>query len=143
VAFFPGGTEVVIGDDPATALPGRKLPRGGTMVLGHNFDNVASYEQSIERGREFGWNTTWHNLSKLFALLETRNAWLTLEDSNRHITFPEKPFDIRAEFPLFSRNFDQEIFATVGCDDRIDQFRRAYFPSTSLRISSRLRPGGA
>jgi hypothetical protein len=65
VAFFPGGTGVVIGDDPATALPGRKLPRGGTMVLGHNFDNVASYEQSIERGREFGWNATWDNLSKL------------------------------------------------------------------------------
>jgi len=65
VAFFPGGTGVAMGDDLATALPGRTLPRGGTMVLGHNFDNVASYEQSIERGREFGWNATWHNLSKL------------------------------------------------------------------------------
>jgi hypothetical protein len=39
------------------------------------------------------------------SLAERGNGWLTLEDSNRHITFPEKPFDIRAELPLFSRNF--------------------------------------
>jgi len=65
VAFFPGGTGVVNGDNPSTACPGRTLPRGGTMVLGHNFDNVASYKRSIERGPEFGWNATWDNLSKL------------------------------------------------------------------------------
>ena len=37
------------------------------MVLGHNFDNVASYERSRERGSEFelGRNPTWRNLSKL------------------------------------------------------------------------------
>jgi len=65
VAFFPGGTGVVIGDDLAKARPGRTLPRGGTMVLGHNFYNVASYEQSISQGPQLGRNATWDNLSKL------------------------------------------------------------------------------
>jgi hypothetical protein len=65
VAFFPGGTGVVIGEDPATACPGRKLPRRGTMVLAHNFSNVTRYKQSVERGREFGPNPTWGNLTKL------------------------------------------------------------------------------
>jgi hypothetical protein len=65
VAFFPGGTGVVIGDNLATARPGRKLPHGGTMVLGHNFSNVAAYDESIERGCELGRNPTWENLSKL------------------------------------------------------------------------------
>jgi len=33
--------------------------------------------------------------------LASCTASSTLEDSNRHITFLEKPFAIRAEFPLF------------------------------------------
>lgn len=90
VAFFPGGTGMVIGDDLATARPGRMLPRGGAMVLGHNFDNVYSYERSIERGLEHGWNATWHNLSKLLHSCGIRlsdcfftNALLGLIDTAR------------------------------------------------------------
>lgn len=53
VAFFPGGTGLI---------QGRVLPRHGTLVLGHNFYNVASYEQSVQQTREIGRNPTWANL---------------------------------------------------------------------------------
>ncbi len=61
-AFFPGGTGVVVGRDVMSRKAGRTLPRGGAMVLGHNFHDVASYEASLAYGREDQHNPTWRNL---------------------------------------------------------------------------------
>jgi hypothetical protein len=72
VAFFPGGTGVFIGESLTSAQPGRTLPRRGTLVLGHNFWNVASYERSVAQGRELGRNPTWENLSSFLDSCDIR-----------------------------------------------------------------------
>jgi hypothetical protein len=90
VAFFPGGTGVVVGEDLASALPGLTLPRRGAMVLGHNFYNVASYDRLVERPRDISRNATWKNLSKFLQSCGIRlsdcffsNAFLGLMETNR------------------------------------------------------------
>jgi hypothetical protein len=42
-----------------------------------------------------------------------RNAWLTWEDSNRHIPDLKLPFEISEEFQTFSRKFRPETFGTI------------------------------
>lgn len=64
-AFFPGGTGVVLGRDVRLRRSVTTLPRGGVMVLGHNFHNVTSYERSLAHGREDDNNPTWRNLTAL------------------------------------------------------------------------------
>ena len=59
-AFFPGGTGVLRGDRAC-----RTLPRGGVLVLGHNFDKEAGYEATKRRGREDLTNATWRGLRAL------------------------------------------------------------------------------
>jgi hypothetical protein len=61
-AFFPGGTGVVVGNDPRTMTAGRTLPRSGVLVLGHNFHDVANYEETVRRGGEIDRNATWRAL---------------------------------------------------------------------------------
>jgi hypothetical protein len=41
------------------------------------------------------------------------NAWLTWEDSNRHIPDLKLPFEISEEFQTFSRQFRPETFGTI------------------------------
>ncbi len=62
-AFFPGGTGVLSGPDEA----GRCLPKGGTMIVGHNFGTVADYERAIRRGREHRDSRTWQALLPFLA----------------------------------------------------------------------------
>jgi uracil-DNA glycosylase len=57
-AFFPGGTGVLANADNA----GRTLPKGGAMVVGHNFGTVKDYETAILRGHEHLDSMTWRIL---------------------------------------------------------------------------------
>ena len=57
-AFFPGGTGVLAGPDEA----GLCLPKGGTMIVAHNFGTVADYERAIRRGHEHRDSKTWQVL---------------------------------------------------------------------------------
>ena len=64
-AFFPGGTGMVIGNDPKTAMPGNNLPKGGTLVLGHHFGSVNSYDEVVNHGGEMDRQGTWPTLIRL------------------------------------------------------------------------------
>lgn len=59
-AFFPGGDglwkEEGVNDD---------LTIGGIMVVGHNFDNVSGFQQSLARGSEPVSCATWRNITML------------------------------------------------------------------------------
>lgn len=59
-AFFPGGSGLHL-DGPAVA----EFPLGGVMILGHNFDSVAGFQASFERGREDVQKGTWGALLQL------------------------------------------------------------------------------
>lgn len=61
-AFFPGGTGILDSDIPASASPGRYVPPGGALILGHNFHDVASWQASVSAGGEIGRTATWRNL---------------------------------------------------------------------------------
>jgi hypothetical protein len=56
-AFFPGGTGVLSGDRAACTLP-----RGGVMLLGHNFGTVRYFETLQAAGRENLEVPTWRVL---------------------------------------------------------------------------------
>ena len=70
-ASFPGGTGMVIGDEPKTAMAGNKLPKGGTLVLGHDFGNVKSYNEVIKHGGEMDRQGNWPPLIGLLAACGT------------------------------------------------------------------------
>jgi hypothetical protein len=72
-AFFPGGTGVV-----AESRAGRDLPRGGILVLGHNFNTESSYERTKRRGREDDTNQNLARPQELFARLRHRSCRLLL-----------------------------------------------------------------
>jgi hypothetical protein len=60
-AFFPGGTGVLANADNA----GRSLPKGGAMIVGHNFGTVKDYQDyqaAIQRGHEHLDSMTWRVL---------------------------------------------------------------------------------
>lgn len=63
VAFFPGGHGLWRADDSKNLPP---LPRGGVMVLGHDFHSVAGYRESFKLGRESETQPTWRNMLELF-----------------------------------------------------------------------------
>jgi uracil-DNA glycosylase len=65
-AFFPGGTGILVGPDVHSSKPGRTIPVGGVLVLGHNFHDVKSYNQSVEFGDEL-YTPTWRNLARALA----------------------------------------------------------------------------
>jgi hypothetical protein len=65
IAFFPGGFGLW---RPDTSQPLPTFPRGGVMVLGHDFHSEAGYHASLARGREAETQPTWRNLR---ALLKT------------------------------------------------------------------------
>lgn len=50
---------MVNGSDPKTAKPAYKLPKNGTLVLGHNFSNVKSYHKVVKHGGEMDRPGTW------------------------------------------------------------------------------------
>ena len=59
--FFPGGSGVYLeGRDPNTV----EFPFGGVMVLGHNFDSEAAYQDSLRRRKERLGTGTWGSLLK-------------------------------------------------------------------------------
>jgi len=68
-AFFPGGDglwkEEGLNDD---------LTIGGIMVVGHNFDNVSGFQQSLAQGSEPVTCPTWRNIT---SLLREANIELT------------------------------------------------------------------
>ncbi len=65
LAFFPGGCGLWT-DPPDQPVPvARSLPMGKVMVVGHNFDSVAGYEASCNRGYERINSPTWESLLKL------------------------------------------------------------------------------
>lgn len=68
-AFFPGGTGILVGPVVRGSVPGRTLPVGGVLVLGHNFHDVGSYEDSVRRGHELD-TPTWRNLSNALAAFD-------------------------------------------------------------------------
>lgn len=63
VAFFPGGHGLWLADGSKPLPP---LPRGGVMVLGHDFHSVAGYNASFELGRESDKQPTWGYMLHLF-----------------------------------------------------------------------------
>jgi hypothetical protein len=65
-SFFPGGRGH-IGDD---------LPVGGIMYLGHNFDKVSGFVDSVNRGREE--NLTWRKIREgVLPTLSENQIWFT------------------------------------------------------------------
>lgn len=60
-AFFPGGTGLWRGREPFGELPAF-CPQSPVMLIGHNFDSVAGYEQSLKRGIERLGSPTWRYL---------------------------------------------------------------------------------
>lgn len=60
-SFFPGGLGLVV--EEGQSLPA--FPRGGTMVLGHDFHSEHGYNDSLERGFESPTQPTWRNLRTL------------------------------------------------------------------------------
>jgi uracil-DNA glycosylase len=61
-AFFPGGTGIILNDLRA----GRVLPRGGVLVLGHNFGTAKYVEQlKLRRKSELYTSPTWRGLCEL------------------------------------------------------------------------------
>jgi uracil-DNA glycosylase len=61
-AFFPGGSGVL-----SRGRAARTLPRGGVMVLGHNFSTVKYYEGLRATGRENLNKDTWGKLLPFLA----------------------------------------------------------------------------
>ncbi len=59
-AFFPGGSGLYSRDSAVT-----EFPHGGAMILGHNFDSEAGFQQSFQRGREVVTKGTWAALLDL------------------------------------------------------------------------------
>jgi hypothetical protein len=57
-SFFPGGFGLIV--EEGQTLP--KFPRGGTMVLGHDFHSEHGYRDSLARGFEKATQPTWRNL---------------------------------------------------------------------------------
>lgn len=63
-SFFPGGRGH-LGDD---------LPVGGIVYLGHNFDKVSGFIDSVKRGREE--NLTWRKIREgVFPTLSECHIW--------------------------------------------------------------------
>jgi uracil-DNA glycosylase len=62
LAFFPGGYGLW-GAEGGVDLP--PFPRGGVMILGHDFHSEYGYNASVIRGRESKAQPTWLNLLKL------------------------------------------------------------------------------
>jgi hypothetical protein len=66
-AFFPGGS----GLHQEHRDPGGVIsPVGGVMILGHNFDSEAGFNESVARGKEKLTTGTWGPLLKLLAAAE-------------------------------------------------------------------------
>ena len=66
-AFFPGGHGLWRGVEPHGALP-NWFPENSVMFVGHNFDSLRAYEQSLKRGIESVEGTTWRKLRTYVAL---------------------------------------------------------------------------
>jgi hypothetical protein len=65
-SFFPGGR----------GHTGTDLPIGGTMYLGHNFDKVSGYQDSVRRGIEE--NLTWRKIrERVLPVLPEHQIWFT------------------------------------------------------------------
>jgi uracil-DNA glycosylase len=65
-AFFPGGYGLW-GTEAGEPLP--PLPKGGVMVLGHNFDSEAGFANSLKNGGENLKGATWRPLLLLLELV--------------------------------------------------------------------------
>src|ERR1035438_378020 len=65
-SFFPGGRGHV----------GRDLPVGGVMYLGHNFDKISGFIDSVNRG--FEENLTWRSIrTAVLPNLAEESIWFT------------------------------------------------------------------
>jgi hypothetical protein len=65
-SFFPGGK----------GHTGSDLPIGGLMYLGHNFDKVSGFQDSVSRGIEE--NLTWRKIREgVLPVLPERQIWFT------------------------------------------------------------------
>jgi hypothetical protein len=65
-SFFPGGK----------GHTGNDLPVGGVMYLGHNFDKIGGFKDSVSRGYEE--NLTWRSVrSSVLPILEEKRIWFT------------------------------------------------------------------
>jgi len=60
-AFFPGGRGLVTSDQRVAD----ELPRGGVLVLGHNYGTVADHTRYVRSRGEVEGNVTWRRLRRL------------------------------------------------------------------------------
>jgi hypothetical protein len=76
IAFFPGGYGLYREDTNAPLPP---WPKGGIMVLGHDFHSVAGYQASVARGHEDPTQPTWRALTDLLgaARISPRSCFFT------------------------------------------------------------------
>ncbi|HEX3549081.1 MAG TPA: uracil-DNA glycosylase family protein [Candidatus Elarobacter sp.] len=65
-AFFPGGHGLWRGLEPHGPVP-MLFPEECVLFVGHNFDKVAGYERSLQRGIEVVNGPTWRNLREYIA----------------------------------------------------------------------------
>jgi uracil-DNA glycosylase len=63
-AFFPGGLGLLLDESRDPQPEGRKV-----MVVGQDFNSVATYRKAQEEGSEVGTSQTWRNLARVFAEL--------------------------------------------------------------------------
>jgi hypothetical protein len=61
-SFFPGGDGLWKEEDSSV-----DIPIGGVMVIGHNFDNVKGFQQSLLAGKEPLSSPTWRNLLQMLS----------------------------------------------------------------------------
>ena len=94
---------------PASVFPKRNIPGHWPETFGKlalDFVRSGVWRQSAELQKP---PTARVSASSRVRTRDVETGWLTLEDSNRHITFPEKPFDIRAEFPFFPKFWPRDF----------------------------------
>jgi hypothetical protein len=142
-AFYPGGTGLWRGREPFGALP-LCFPRSPVMLVGHNFDSVVGYEQSLERGIERLNGPTWRYLLQYLdhaGILPGgcffTNALMGLQPVSARGAFSVSA-DFRAECRRFLQwqiDFIAPSLVVVLGNDALAEFRqvRCDAPSVSLR----------
>ena len=86
IAFFPGGYGLWREDTSAPLPP---WPKGGVMILGHDFHSESGYRASLARGREAKGQPTWRTLCSVLDLARVdlrecffTNAYMGLRKGN-------------------------------------------------------------
>jgi uracil-DNA glycosylase len=70
-AFFPGGLGLWMEKTDRDC----DFPTGGCMVVGQDFNTVATYERALQNRSEIGASQTWRVLSRLLVRFNIRPEW--------------------------------------------------------------------